>query len=382
MKHFRCIYCILVVFALAGCEDEKWKKPALAPDEVEQRTYAPKPEVAETLHVSGETITCDDILAQSVDQDASGGTFKDKLMAVARETTLDQFMEITRPQMRQRLNNNISNVVLYKQAKRELGDKADETLDKLVDKELRRFIFEHGGNDAQADEALKKMGMTRTTFKEYKKRSILAQYSASLKLSKDRPITHGDLVACYDQMKDESFATAPSVQFRLIDVQPDRVDLTNLNESRVDKARTTAEGLARQIKAGEDFAALAQEHSHGLHREAGGLWPARDPNSFVPPYDGLAKKAMEMEVGEVAGPIETPGHFFILKLEQKQAKGYRPLWEVQDQVERKILEDRYNEALRQLDAEIAAQTALVDTGAFLDRCLQRIYKEARAPTGN
>ena len=374
-------FCVVAVLGLVGCEDEKWKKAALVDEEVQQRTYAPKPERSEALHVSGETITCDDILAQSVDQDVSGGTFKDKLMEVAKTTTLEQFIEVTRPQMRQRLNNNISSIVLYKQAKRQLGDKVDETLEKVTDKELRRFIFEHGGNDAQADEALKKMGMNRTSFKEQKKRSILAQYSASLRLSKDRPITHGELVACYDQMKDDSFAVPASVQFRLIDIQPDKIDVTDPNENRVDKARTIAEGLVGKIKAGEDFAALAQEHSNGLRREVGGLWAPRDPNSFVRPYDGLAKKAMEMQAGEIAGPIETPGHFFILKLEQKQAKSYRPMQEVQSQVERKIMDDRYDVALRRLDAEIAAQIAMADTDAFLDRCLERIHKQARTPVG-
>jgi parvulin-like peptidyl-prolyl isomerase len=310
----------------------------------------------------------------------SGGTFKGKLMAMAKETTLDQFMEIARPQMRQRLNYNISNVVLYKQAKRELGEKVDETLDKLVDKEWRRWVLEkHTGNDAEADEDLKQRGLTRATFKEQKRRVILAQYLVSSKLSKDRPITHGELVAAYDQMKGESFSQPASVQFRLIDIQPDRVDVANPDENRIDKARTLAEGLARKIRAGEDFAALAQESSHGLRREAGGLWPPRDPNSFVAPYDGIAAKAMEMQVGEVAGPIEVSGHFFIVKLEQKQPKGYKPLKDVQNQVEQKILDDRYNEVLRQFDTEIATQTSMVDTNAFLDRCLEQIYKQARVP---
>ena len=62
--------------------------------------------------------------------------------------------------------------------------------------------------------------------------------------------------------------------------------------------------------------------------------------------------------------------------------GYRPLPEVQSQVENKILEDRRNESLRRLDAEIASQTALVDTKAFLDRCLERVYKQAKAQSGS
>jgi parvulin-like peptidyl-prolyl isomerase len=375
MRPVRYLCCILAVIAIAGCDDEKWKKPALAPEEVAEKAYAPKPERTATLHVSGEAITCDDILAEPITKDNAGETFKDKLIGLARDTTLAQFMEFARPQMRQRLNNNISTVVLYKQAKRELGDKADETLDKLVDEELRRFTLRHGGNDAQADEALKKIGMTRTTFKASMRRTILAQYA--LKMPKERPITHGELVACYDQMKGESFAVAASVQFRLIDIQPDRVDVADPNENRIDKARALADALTGRIKAGGDFAALAQVYSHGMRKEEGGLWPPRDPNAFVSPYDAIAAKAIQMEVGQVAGPIEVPGHLFIVKLEQKQAKGYRPLQEVQSQVEEKIMDDRYDEALHKFDAEITAQTAMVDVNGFLDRCLEQIYNQAR-----
>jgi hypothetical protein len=379
MKHVKYAYCILAILMLAGCEDPKWKKAALDPNEVQQRAFAPKPERTETLHVSGEAITCDDILMEPVDQNTPGATFKDRLITAARETTLEQFMEVTRPHMRQRLNNNISNTVLYKKAKRELGDKADEVLEKMVEKEWRRFVLEKGaGSEATADEALKKKGMNRTMFKEQTKRLILAHYS--LKMFNERPITHNELVACYEQMKAD-FAVPPSVQFRLIDIQPDKMEVTDPNENRVNKARALAEGLAKRIQDGANFGMLAEQNSHGLRRETGGLWPPRDPNAFLPPYDTVAAKAMEMEVGQVAGPMEIAGHFFILKLEQKQARGYRPLPEVQKQLEEKITDDRREQSLRQLDAEIATQAAMVDTDTFLDRCLERIYKEARAQQG-
>ncbi len=380
MKWMGCACGILAALALGGCDDPKWKKMSLDPNEIQERTYAPRPERIETLHVSGETVTCDDILMEPVNQDVPATTFKDKLLMVARETTLEQFVATTRPYMQQRLNNNISNIVLYKKARRELGDKVDEQLDKMVDKEWRRFVLDKGeGSEAQADEVLKKKGMNRAIFKEQEKRWILAQYS--LKMFSEKPITHGELVACYDRMKADSFAVPPSIQFRLIDVQPDKIEVKDPNENRVNKARAFAEELVRRIRAGADFALLAQQSSNGLRSEAGGLWPARDPNAFVAPYDSLAQKALEMQVGEVAGPVEAPGHFFILKLEQKQAKGYRPLPEVQSQVERKILEERHNESLRQIDADIAAQTALANTTEFLDRCLERLYKEARTQVG-
>jgi parvulin-like peptidyl-prolyl isomerase len=309
-------------------------------------------------------------------------TFKDRLKAAAKETTLDQFMELTRPYLRQRMNTCISNTVLYKKAKRELardyGDKVDEKLEGYVDKDWRQFVLEKGeGSEVVAEEVLKKKGMTRATYKEQTKRLILARYS--LKLVTDRPITHGELVACYDEMKSE-FAVPPLVQFRLIEIQPDKVEVKDPNENRLIKARVLAEDLARRVKDGANFAMLAEQQSHGLRRETGGLWPASDPNAFLPPYDAVAAKATELEVGQVAGPLDIGGRFFIVKLEQKRARGYQPLPEVQKKLEAKIAEDRREEAIKQIDAEIAAQTAMVDTNVFLDRCLEYVYRQARSGT--
>jgi hypothetical protein len=75
-------------------------------------------------------------------------------------------------------------------------------------------------------------------------------------------------------------------------------------------------------------------------------------------------------------------HYATMVSQQLQAQGYRPLPEVQSQVERKILEDRHGEALRQIDTDIAAQAAMVNTSEFVDRCLERLYQQARAQAGN
>ena len=337
-----------------------------------------KPAPPGVLVVSGETVTCDDITAVSSEMDATMSSLRERLMALARQTTLEEFMEVARPQVRQRLNANISNVILYKRALRQLGDDADEQLDKIVEKDLRRFVFEHGNDGAAADAALREMGMSRERFKEYRKKQILTDYYVRSKLPYDRPITHREMLECYDRIKDEHFRQAGLVQFRLIDIDAAKVSLSEKDDDPLQAARSLANSLMERIRAGEDFAALAREYSHGFRREAGGLWPARDPDALAQPYDVLAEKARDMTPGDVAGPVEVSGHVFIVKLEQKQEKGYRPYAEVQDRVEEQIRAERRLGALKELDAEVARQVALADTSAFVDVCLESLYRQARA----
>ena len=109
--------------------------------------------------------------------------------------------------IQQRLNRNIiTRIVLSKRARRELGEKSDDALDKMAEKELRRFILEeHGGNGAEADAALQRRGMSRATYKERRKRDFLAQYVIDSKSRRTRPVTYGEMVAQYDKMKDREF---------------------------------------------------------------------------------------------------------------------------------------------------------------------------------
>jgi len=372
----------LLALALAGCNDGESKKAALTDEEIERLTFAPKPVRPDELMVVGETITCEEIVASFLAQEASTPASRQQLAEVARATTLDQFKQLARPKMRQLLNSRISNIVLYQRARHELGEKADETLDGVAEKELRRFVLEHGGNNAQADEALNALGLNRTTFKEYKKKQILAQYSVSSKLPKNSPITYSEMMAAYDQMKDNVFIRPGEVQFRLIDIQIAKVELDDPNNDpmqAVKVARALAEKLVTRICAGEDFGELAEEYSHGYRRGSGGLWPARDPELLAEPYSVLAEVFEKLEpglpgCGSVAGPIDVPGHAFIVKLEEKREKAYMPLAEVQEQVEERIRTERRVEALRRLDDEVAAQTGVADIDPFLDDCLERLYR--------
>lgn len=366
--------CVMVAALGAGCGGDR--KAALTDEEIERLTYARRPNRPDELHVSGETVTCEDIMMAPFDRGSTESSLRETLVELARQAPFEKYMEWARPQVRKRLNENIAYVILYKQAGRELGDKTEEQLDKLADKELRKFVLEHGGNGAAADAALQKLGMNRASYKEYKKKQVLGQYYVASKYPYNRPITHSELLEQYDKMKDPSFSTTAMVQFRLIDIQIDRVELTDGNDDPLQVARSLASDLLARLKTGEDFGELAKQHSHGHRSELGGLWTPRDPAAFAPPYDVLAARCQEMKAGEVAGPIETLGHIFILRLEQKQDKGYQPLSEVQDTVRTKIMEGRQHDALQQLNAEIAQQASLANTDHFLDYCLERLYRMA------
>jgi parvulin-like peptidyl-prolyl isomerase len=366
-----------LLLSLAGCTGHT--KAALTEEEIREHTLAHRPDRPNELLVSGERVTCDDVLSLSPEANASPPTLKDKLIEMAKQMPQGPFVKEATPIVRQRLSSSIANVVLYKRAKKELGAKTDDQLDKMMERELRKFTLEHGGDAAAADAALQEMGMSRERFKEYKKKQILGQYYVVSKFPYNRPITHHELLEYYEKMKKDNFFQSGLVQFRLIDIQITKVPLSGANDDPIQAARTLAKAVMERAQAGEDFAGLARKHSHDPRGASGGLWPEMDPDALAQPYDVLGKKAKEMKPGEVAGPIEAINHIFIMRLEKKQEEGYRPLTEVQEKVEEEIMTDRRRAALEQLDAEVRELTAAGNTDRFVDYCVNDLYSQAHAP---
>jgi parvulin-like peptidyl-prolyl isomerase len=370
------VACLAALFILgAGCAS---KKSALTPEEVKRMTLAQKPQRPDQLIVCGEPVTWEDVMMSPTEQRANVPPLKEGLEKLAQETTRAQFLEQARPVTQLKLNRIIRDIVLARRGRRELGTKLEESrLDTIAEKELRRFVVEHGSNGAAADAALAEMGMNRATYKEYVKRQSLKEYMIQTNDIRGNPITYGDLVARYDELKDQYYLQPGVVQFRLIDVQPAKMEMTDPNDDPLTKARSLAAALRKRIDAGEDFAALAKQYSHDVHSAEGGLWKPRDPNSLAAPYDLIGKAVQTMKPGELAGPIETEtfGHIFLVRLEEKQEQRYRPLSEVQEEVRENIVDERARKMEAELLVEVAQQIALADTDGFVDYCLERMYRQ-------
>ncbi len=346
--------------------------------ELERRTITRKIRLVEAsgglvLMVGGETLTSDEVIESPAEL---GGTYVPPIeyfKPIAQASELDQFKERVGEPLTGILMGKISNMLLYQEIKRDIGENVELALEQQVEKVMREFVMAYGGDQIKADEALQEKGMDWKSFEEQQKKSMLIQWYVSKKMTNNRPVTHSELMECYNQMKDESFSIPASIQFRLIEIQPGRLKLWEISE-RPEIARLLANRLLTRIQSGEDFGELAMQYSHGPFREFGGLWKPVRPGSLVEPYDMLATEAEKTEPGQIAGLIETAEHIFIMKLEAKQSAGYVPFVDVQEQVRDKIIFDHQSEILSQVNAELLQQAELSNTDEFVDFCLDKIYQ--------
>ncbi|MDO8301710.1 MAG: peptidyl-prolyl cis-trans isomerase, partial [Sedimentisphaerales bacterium] len=322
------------------------------------------------LPVNGELITVNEVISSQLEE----------LRPMAEKGDYLDFRRNARPLIDQGISNRISNIVLHQKAKKEMKEGIDEQLDKAADTEIRQFLAGFNGNYADAEKAIKKMGMDWKSFREYQKKLILVQYFLSEELKDKRPITYSEMHQYYENAKDEQFHTAAMIQFRLIDIVPARFkpDANDPNLTREKAAQRLADTVMEKLKAGEDFGALAKQYSYDpVRAPLGGLWTPVSVGSLAAPYDVLETAAAKLEPGQVAGPIEAKDRIFILKLESKRAESYEPFEKVQHTVEISIKLQRRKDAVDKMVNKLMAQADVGDRNVFLELCLQKAYQQVK-----
>lgn len=353
----------LVLF-LYGCQtggkSDSIEKPA-------QKTSPLKSSDGLVLTVADETITSDEIVM------AATGL----LRPIAQSSNFERFKQQAEPQLKEIITARILNILLYQQAKKNTREDIDQVLERPAEAEIRKFTMDFGGDYAKAEEALKQQGMDWASFKVYQKKMILTEYYLASLLPKPAPITYSELLARYNQMKEESFVILAAIKFQLLDIEPAKLRITDPNQDPLEQAKKLADELLRQVKTGKDFLEVAKEY-HGVTFAAHSK-PVQ-PESLT--YQILADEAEKLEPGDISEPIETidknqQKHIFIMQLKEKHSKGYEPFEKVQRQVKAQIAFDRRKQAQDKILAKLRRQAEHELSDEFTELCLQKIYRMSK-----
>ena len=373
------LICLAGLALSAGCETAP-KTGKFTDEEMEQiplarRVDRPAHSDGLTLSVKSETITTGQIVTPimtEIDGKVPPGSGRDLFGVRAR------------PFIKNAVTNKIADILLYQEAMKDAPENIDELLDTAVENEVKKFIADYGDNYALAQEAIAKQGMDWQQYREFQKKMLLIkQYYISQSLLENKPVSHSQMLEYYEAMQQDDFPFKGALQkedvkwegfteFRLIDIWLDKVEVAN-GETSKDAAIRKAEMLIDMINKDADFGRLATEHSH-YRASKGGLWtPVTEGSNLTRPYHILPPLAEKMEVGEVAGPVESGGHIFIMKLEDKKKSGVASFEKLQPRIELDIQLARRAVRFNRLIGKLMNRANISGLDRFIDVCVEKAW---------
>jgi parvulin-like peptidyl-prolyl isomerase len=322
------------------------------------------------LGVQSETVTSDEILAVT----------ENILKPAAPTMPESAFKEQARPFIREAIRGKVTDILLYQEARKTAPENIDDLLDKAVDAEITNFVASYGNDYALAESKIRERGMDWRSFREFQKKLIMTQSYLSSKFNTEKRFSQQQLRDFYDQYKHEipEVCSESSVGFSVIDIQPEQLAADNLAEDET--LQTAAERIAgelvSELNSGAEFAALAKQYHGGLADTGGKFLPVKMENDSLPePYKSLKEQAVQMQPGQIAGPIRIDGHVFVLKLDTLKAGGCKPLDEVELLIEQLMRNQEGQRQYQQLVEKLIKKTDLAQMGRFEDFCIEQAYRQ-------
>jgi peptidyl-prolyl cis-trans isomerase C len=143
-------------------------------------------------------------------------------------------------------------------------------------------------------------------------------------LATTTPATEAEAKEFYDKNPDK-FKQGEAVRASHILVMADE----QADEATKKKARTKIDDILKRVRAGEDFAKLAKEHSDDGSKDQGGDLGFFVREKMVPPF---SEAAFALKPGEVSDVVTTQFGYHIIKLAERKEPTTIPYEKVQPQI--------------------------------------------------
>lgn len=212
----------------------------------------------------------------------------------------------------------------------------------VSDADVQRYIDQVKKNNRLSEEdlkaALSRENQTLATYKASVKAEIEKSDLIDRQVRRKVTISDED-VERYYKLNAKNFRTGDRANIRHILLSLPE----NASAERVQAAMTKGQELYRRIAAGEDFAALAREHSQGAGQADGGEIGWVNRGTLIAGIEEVAFQ--KLAVGQVSEPFRTSMGIHIVKLEARDAGSPVPLATVapriKEELMNKALEERF-----------------------------------------
>ncbi len=135
----------------------------------------------------------------------------------------------------------------------------------------------------------------------------------------------------YYQDHIDEFSMKGSMSFRHILIKFSSYDTD-------EESKVAAEDLLNRLNNGEDFEALAKEHSRGPHADRGGLWGLDEVEGF---RKDLIANLSHLKEGEISSIIKSSLGYHIFKIEEIVQAQTLSFMKVQDEIRNTLFREKF-----------------------------------------
>jgi peptidyl-prolyl cis-trans isomerase SurA len=253
------------------------------------------------------------------------------------------------------LRDRMDSLLLVQKAK-ELGLSVDsEVTKRLADMQRQAKLTDR---DKFQELVSRETGMPFEDFRQQLRDQAMTQRLIQQEVGSKITIPRAEQQQYYDAHKDEF-------------IRKDRVFLSQIAVSTEGKdpkeipaLEKKAKSLVERARQGEKFAELARDNSDDQDAaQTGGALPALDTADLNAQLKEIVTK---QEKGYVTDPLPVTGGFLIFKIEEKHTAGLASFEEVENEIQGKLWEPRYEAASRPYLTELRMQAFLEIREGYID----------------
>jgi len=279
--------------------------------------YAAEPEVVDGIAavVNGDVITYSQVRAVSAPRE------KVLRAQYAGDALVNQIKEVRKAALQDLIDRQLI-LQAFKKDNYEIPDH-------FVDEHMHEIIRESFGGDRNTFvKTLEAQNYSLGEFKKLETERMIVQAMRSKNVKRNMAVSPTKIEDYYRTHRDE-FTSKEEIKLRMIMI-PSHADTGNAAAQKA-----MAEEILGKLANGANFDRLAQIYSEDSTRELGGDWGWIERKTLAEP---LEKMAFNLPVGRVSRIIDFNGNYYILKVEDKRGGETKPLVQVRDEVEKKLMQ--------------------------------------------
>ena len=187
--------------------------------------------------------------------------------------------------------------------------------------------------------ALAQSGMSMDDFRKHAREELEKEMMLRQQVRQRVDISDADIKAYYDAHQADFTVATEKLKIAQILIGVPQ----NATPQQVALLQTKAEKIRKEAAAGADFGDLARKYSDDVSKNNGGELGWFGPNDIM---DAVYNAVKNLKPGDVSQVVKTSHGFHVLKLEDHQVPGVRPLDQVKPDIRNALINERANSQLQ------------------------------------